>query len=197
MPLRAKKFDPPPVSKLSNVLHGLGVTRIDHDFDAPANAMSDLLPEELSSRPALKLHQPGDELAVHFSDTQQLKQIGKHLIRWRTEIENQQLHLQSQQQHWTRQMLLEHQAIDQRKTDLDCRERQIKAMEFQLTQLQNDVIDAQVALQQTVVSLTECKQGDQRDGQTIAALMTLRFELHERFDYLVQRWQRFKQQSQA
>lgn len=197
MPLRAQKFDPAPVSKLAHVLQAMGVTRIDHDFKGDADPSWDGDAAESSPRPALKLHQPGDESAVHFSDTKRLQQIGQHLIRWRTELENQQLQLQSQQQHWTRQMLLEHQAIDQRKHALDSRERQVKAMEFQLTQLQNDVIDAQVALQQTVVSLTECKQGDQRDGQTIAALMTLRFELHERFDYLVQRWQRFKQQSQA
>lgn len=193
MPLRAKKLESPPVSNLSSVLHGLGVTRIEHQFEGKSNRPTAGRLAESSLRPAIKLHQPGDESTVQFSDTQQLQQMGRHFIRWRRELEKQQSQLQSQQQHWTRQMLLEHQAIDQRQSDLDNRERQIKAMEFQVVQLQNDVIDAQVALQQTVASLTQCKQGDQRDGQTIAALTTLRFELHERFDYLVRRWQRLKQ----
>ena len=200
MPLRAQNPISPPVSGLTNVLHGLGVTRIEHDFDAPATAMaaadSSELPASASMRSALKLHQPHDETAIQFSDTKQLQQMGRHLIRWRTELQRQQAQLQNEQKHWTRQMQLEHEVIAEKNAKLDHRERQIKSIEFQLMQLQNNVIDAQVALEQTVAELTDCKRGDNRDGRTIAALTTLRFELNERFEYLVIRWQKLQREMQ-
>ena len=200
MPLRAKKTVSPPVSGLTDVLNGLGVTRIEHDFDAQASCVgvadSSEMPASASMRPALKLHQPHDETAIQFSDTKQLQQMGRHLIRWRTELQKQQAQLQTEQKHWTRQMQLEHEVIAEKNAKLDHRERQVKSIEFQLMQLQNDVIDAQVALQQTVAELTECKRGDNRDGQTIAALTTLRFELNQRFEYLVKRWQRLQSEIQ-
>ena len=201
MPLRAQKPVSPPVLGLTDVLNGLGVTRIEHDFDAQATGVtvadSSEMPAPATMRPALKLHQPHDETAIQFSDTKQLQQMGRHLIRWRTELQKQQAQLQNEQKHWTRQMQLEHKVIAEKNAKLDHRERQIKSIEFQLMQLQNDVIDAQVALEQTVAELTQCKRGDNRDGQTIAALTTLRFELNERFEYLVKRWQRLQSELQA
>ena len=200
MSLRAQKVVTPSVSGLTDVLHGIGVTRIKHDFDAPATGGSDNDPSQLpaapSLRPVLRLHQPHDETAIQFSDTKQLQQMGRHLIRWRTELQRQQTQLQTEQKHWTRQMQLEHEVIAEKNAKLDHRERQIKSIEFQLMQLQNDVIDAQVALEQTVAELAECKRGDNRDGRTIAALTTLRFELNERFEYLVKRWQRLQSEMQ-
>lgn len=204
MSLRAKKSVSPPVSKLTAVLHGLGVTRIEHDFDIRAtdsglgnSAPDDSSPPAPPTRPALRLHQPHDETAIQFSDTKQLQQMGRHLIRWRTELEKQQAQLQSQQHHWTQQMQLEHKLIADRGAQLDHREHQIKSIEFQLMQLQNDVIDAQVALQQTVAALTECKETKKHDGRTIAELTTLRFELNERFEYMVKRWTKLRTEIQS
>lgn len=188
MPLRAQK----PVSKLATVLNGLGVTRIEHDFGEVAPASAKETPNAPPLRPVLRLHQPHDESAVQFSDTKQLQQMGRHLIRWRTELENQQAQLRSEQYHWTRQMQLEHELIAEHNARLDQRQQQTKSIEFQVMQLQNDVIDAQVALQQTVTALTECTLAENRkhdrDGRTIAELQTLRFELNERFEYLAKRW---------
>ena len=195
MPLRAQKLVTQPVSKLATVLNGLGVTRIDHDFDGDAVPVK-ANPKSESRRPVLRLHQPRDESAVQFSDTKQLQQMGRHLIRWRAELENQQAQLKSEQYHWTRQMQLEHELIADRNAKLDHRDRQTKSIEFQVMQLQNDVIDAQVALQQTVASLTECSrrenQKHDRDGRTIAELTALKFELNERFEYLAKRWQQLR-----
>ena len=188
MSLRAKIPASPRVSKLPAVLKGLGVTRIEHDFDGHSENREPA--SHSPPRPVLKLHQPQDEMAIKFSDTQQLQQMGRHLIRWRTELERQQKQLRSEQHHWTCQMQLEHEVIDDRKSGLDHRERQIKSTEFQLMQLQNDIIDAQVALEQIVAELTDCQSGDNRDGKTIAALTSLRFEINERFEYLVKRWQK-------
>ena len=192
MPLRAQK----PVSKLATVLNGLGVTRIEHDFGQADAAAADKAPSSPPLRPVVRLHQPQDESAVQFSDTKQLQQMGRHLIRWRTELENQQKQLRSEQYHWTRQMQLEHELIAERNAKLDQRQLQTKSIEFQVMQLQNDVIDAQVALEQTVTSLTECtvveNQKYDRDGRTIAELQTLRFELTERFEYLAKRWKNLR-----
>ncbi len=195
MPLRAQKPVTPPVSNPATVLNGLGVTRIKHDFDGAEPSVA-AAAKSAPDRPVLRLHQPRDESAVQFSDTKQLQQMGRHLIRWRTELENQQAQLKSEQYHWTRQMQLEHELIADRNAKLDHRDRQTKSIEFQLMQLQNDIIDAQVALQQTVASLTECSlienQKHNRDGRTIAELTALRFELNERFEYLAKRWQKLR-----
>lgn len=187
MPLRAQKPVSQPASSLATVLNGLGVTRIEHDFDGGAASAKNPL-----KAPVLRLHQPQDESTVQFSDTKQLQQMGRHLIRWRAELERQQTQLKSEQLHWTKQMQLEHELIADRNAKLDQRGRQTKSVEFQVMQLQNDVIDAQVALQQTVAALTECNeakhQPHDRDGRTIAELTALRFELNERFEYLATRW---------
>jgi hypothetical protein len=196
MPLRAQKSVSQPVSKLSTVLKGLGVTRIEHDFGGVVAASSEETPDAPPLRPVIRLHQPRDEGAIQFSDTKQLQQLGQHLIRWRTELEKQQTQLRSEQHHWTRQMQLEHELIADRNDRLDQRQRQTKSIEFQVMQLQNDVIDAQVALEQTVTALTECShlenQKHDRDGRTIAELTALRFEITERFDYLEKRWKNLR-----
>lgn len=201
MPLRAQKPVSQPASNLATVLNGLGVTRIEHDFDGDAPAAQDTLNQDTLNQgtqnsgatpSAIRLHQPDDELAVQFSDAKQIQQMGRHLVRWRNELQRQQVQLRSEQYHWTRQMQLEHELIADRNAKLDQRQRQTKSIEFQVMQLQNDVIDAQVALQQTVAALTECTEAKQqphdRDGRTIAELTALRFELNERFEYLAKRW---------
>ncbi len=201
MSLRARKLSPPSDSKLNTVLQRLGVTRIDHDFEAAADEDFAASGADASSpgiaMPALKLHRPDDETAIKFTDAKQLQQMGRHLIRWRTELQRQQTQLQSEQRHWTQQMQLEHKLIADHKTRLDSRQRHIKSTEFQLMQLQNDVIDAQVALQRTVESLTRCQSGDDRDGNIVAELTTLRFELYQRFDYVVTRWAQLRSQIQS
>ena len=192
MPLRAQKPNLRMTSKPSTVLNGLGVTRIEHDFEGGVASPAEENAEARPLRPVLRLHQPQDETTVQFSDTKQLQQMGRHLIRWRNELERQQTQLRSEQHHWTRQMQLEHELIADRNAKLDHRQRQTKSIEFQVMQLQNDVIDAQIALEKTVTSLTECNdienQRHDRDGRTIAELKTLRFEINERFEYLAKRW---------
>jgi len=183
-------------SKPSIVLNGLGVTRIEHDFEGDVAASAEKTADDAVNarphRPVLRLHQPQDESTVQFSDTKQLQQMGRHLIRWRNELERQQTQLRSEQHHWTRQMQLEHELIADRNAKLDHRQRQTKSIEFQVMQLQNDVIDAQIALEKTVIALTECTEAENqkhdRDGRTIAELKTLRFEIIERFEYLAKRW---------
>jgi len=196
MPLRAQQSVSPPVSKLATVLNGLGVTRIEHDFEFDVASPGEANTDSSELRPVLRLHQPQDEAAVQFSDTKQLQQMGRHLIRWRAELERQQAQLRSEQYHWTRQMQLEHNLIADRNAQLDQRQRQTKSVEFQVMQLQNDVIDAQVALSKTVTALTECSEAENRaydrDGRTIAELTALRFELNERFEYLAERWTKLR-----
>jgi len=68
----------------------------------------------------------------------------------------------------------------------------VRSLESQLLQLQNDVIDGQAALQTVSEKISNDGFLHVVDGEKIAALEDLRFEISERFDYLVERWQRFR-----
>ncbi len=65
------------------------------------------------------------------------------------------------------------------------RENQIRSLQFHLLQMQNDVIDSQLAMEQ-VIGHFENVDGD---AYLKVALELLRFEVTERFDYVCQRWE--------
>jgi len=65
------------------------------------------------------------------------------------------------------------------------REDQIRSLQFHLLQMQNDVIDSQLAMEQ-VIGHFEHVDGD---AYLRVALELLRFEVTERFDYICQRWE--------
>jgi len=136
----------------------------------------------------LKIFQP-EEPSL---DAEHTRQLGQHLIRWRAELEAAQADFDDQQKRWSQQQEVEQQDISLRHKTLQQRERQVRSLESQLLQLQNDVIDGQAALQTVSEKISNDGFLHVVDGEKIAALEDLRFEISERFDYLVERWQRFR-----
>ena len=72
-----------------------------------------------------------------------------------------------------------------REQEIKNREDQIRSLQYHLLQMQNDVIDSQLAMDK-VISHFENIEGD--DFLRIA-LELLRFEVTERFDYICHRWE--------
>ena len=66
------------------------------------------------------------------------------------------------------------------------------SLEDQLLQLQNDVIDGHTALQEVAEKLSKEGFLHVTDKEKVGALEDLRFEISERFDYLIERWERFR-----
>jgi hypothetical protein len=59
-------------------------------------------------------------------------------------------------------------------------------LQFELLQLQNDVIDSQLAMEEIVQQFAN----EDSEGKLLVALEMLRFEIRERFDYVSERWDR-------
>ena len=77
--------------------------------------------------------------------------------------------------------------LRQRKTgqaDLKQQEQQLRALQFELLQLQNQLIDGQLATRELIGDL-------QIPGQQESALQSLKFELNQRFDHVMVTWREF------
>ena len=171
------------VANPQSVLNHIGSLPVDLSEDAPAAHL-----EAQTAPVELKIFQP-EEPSL---DAEHTRQLGQHLIRWRAELEAAQADFDDQQKRWSQQQEVEQQDISLRHKTLQQRERQVRSLESQLLQLQNDVIDGQAALQTVSEKISNDGFLHVVDGEKIAALEDLRFEISERFDYLVERWQRFR-----
>ncbi len=183
MVFAAKQFG----SRVANpqtVLNHIGSVPVDLSDEAPSPAAN------LETAPVgLKIFQPQETTL----ETEQARQLGQHLIRWRAELEAAQADFEDQQRAWYLQREVEQQDIALRHKTLQQRERQVRSLERQLLQLQNDVIDGQAALQSVAEQLSADGFLHVMDEEKISALEDLRFEISERFDYLVERWVRFRE----
>ena len=141
--------------------------------------------DQPSSR--LKIFQPQTEPA----DAQQTRQLGQHLIQWRAQLEAAQADFDQQKHRWHCQNEAQQETIERQQQTLQQRERQVRSLEAQLLQLQNDVIDGQTALRTIAETISRDGFLHVIDEEKIAALEDLRFEISERFDYLIERWARF------
>ena len=143
--------------------------------------------DTIQSSARLKIFQPQTETA----DAQQTRQLGRHLIQWRAQLEAAQADFDQQKHHWHCQNEAQQENIDRQQQTLQQRERQVRSLETQLLQLQNDVIDGQTALRAIAETISRDGFLHVIDQEKIAALEDLRFEISERFDYLIERWTRF------
>ncbi len=161
---------------------------LDHIGSVPVD-----LTDDASTAPSvrLKIFQPEETTP----DLEQTRQLGLHLMRWRSELEMAQADFDLQRSQWHQQQEAAEQEIASRHQTLQQRERQIRSLEGQLLQLQNDVIDGQAALQTVAAQISHDGFLHVQDEEKIAALEDLRFEISERFDYLVKRWERFRDSS--
>ena len=182
MAFAAKQFG----SRIANpqtVLNHIGSVPVDLSDDAPSSAAdTDTAPV------GLKIFQP-EETTL---EKEQARQLGQHLIRWRAELEAAQANFEEQKRNAYRQQEVDQQEIARRHKTLQQRERQVCSLEDQLLQLQNDVIDGHTAQQAIAEKLSREGFLHVVDEEKIGALEDLRFEISERFDYLIERWQRFR-----
>ncbi len=182
MAFAAKQFG----SRVANpqtVLNHIGSVPVDLSDDASTPDA------DINEAPVgLKIFQPEENTL----DKEQARQLGQHLIRWRAELEAAQANLQRQKHEAYRQQEVDQQEIARRHKTLQQRERQVSSLENQLLQLQNDVIDGHTALQEVAETLSQEGFLHVVDEEKIGALEDLRFEITERFDYLIERWEKFR-----
>jgi len=178
MAFAAKQFG----SRVANpqtVLNHIGSVPVDLSDDASAPVA------DVEAVPVgLKIFQPQETTL----DKEQARQLGEHLIRWRAELEAAQAHLDEQRLHAYRQQEVDQHEIARRHKTLQQRERQVCSLEDQLLQLQNDVIDGHTGLQEVAEKLSREGFLHVTDEEKVGALEDLRFEISERFDYLIKRW---------
>ncbi len=182
MAFAAKQFG----SRIANpqtVLNHIGSVPIDLSEDASTHEANT---EETSV--GLKIFQPEENTL----DREQARQLGQHLIRWRAELEAAQANLEQQRRHAYEQQEVDQREIARRHKTLQQRERQVSSLESQLLQLQNDVIDGHAALQEIAEKISQEGFLHVVDEEKIGALEDLRFEISERFDYLIERWEKFR-----
>lgn len=182
MAFAAKQFG----SRVANpqtVLNHIGSVPVDLSDDASA-PVADVEAVTVG----LKIFQP-EETTL---EKEQARQLGQHLIRWRAELEAAQANLEEQRLHAYRQQEVDQHEIARRHKTLQQRERQVCSLEDQLLQLQNDVIDGHTALQEVAEKLSKEGFLHVTDEEKVGALEDLRFEISERFDYLIERWERFR-----
>ena len=189
MALAAKQFG----SSLANpqaVLASIGSRPVDLS-DTDASSIFQIPHQGENPAVPLKIFQPEESTA----STEQTRQLGQHLSRWREQLESQQATFDEERLHWILQCDQDHQQLDERDKVVEQRLRQVQSLERQLLQLQNDVIDGQTALREVAAKLSAEGFAEVSDPEKIAALEDLRFEISERFDYLVKRWDRFRAES--
>ena len=183
MAFAAKQFGSR-VANPQSVLHHIGSLPVDLSEETLASAL-----DAEAAPVGLKIFQPQETTL----EAEQARQLGQHLVRWRAELEAAQADFEDQQRAWYLQREVEQQEIALRHKTLQQRERQVRSLEGQLLQLQNDVIDGQTALQSVAEQLSADGFLHVMDEEKISALEDLRFEISERFDYLVERWVRFRE----
>lgn len=124
----------------------------------------------------------------HSSEAAQAKQLGQHLVRWQAELQRQQDCLEHEKTHWHRQAGLAHERQLEQQKSFEQREQQIRSLEYQLLQLQNDVIDGQMAMRAVADQMLAAEATAAGTPERADAMTLLRFELNQRFDYLIKRW---------
>lgn len=181
MALAAKQFGSAKANP-SLVLRHIGASPVDLSDDAPAPN------KPAAAAVQLKVFQPDEPTA----DAEQTRQLGQHLVQWQARLEEQQSTFDEERLHWILQCDMDYELLEEKTQSVNHRLRQVKSLERQLLQLQIDVIDGQTALRP--VADTLCQEGfaDSTDAEKIAALEDLRFEISERFDYLIKRWDQFR-----
>jgi len=181
MAFAAKQFG----SRIANpqtVLNHIGSVPVDLSHDASSVTEAESVPV------GLKIFQP-EETSL---DQEQTRQLGKHLIRWRAELEVAQANFEEQKRHVYQQQESDQQEIARRHKTLQQRERQVRSLEDQLLQLQGEVIDGHAALQEVAEKISREGFLHVVDEEKIGALEDLRFEISERFDNLIERWAHFR-----
>jgi DNA repair exonuclease SbcCD ATPase subunit len=116
----------------------------------------------------------------------QIVEIANHLRDRNAGLSRRESELKKRMHIWQTQVDAQLAMSAYREKSLRERESQIKNLQFELLQLQNDVIDSQLAMEEIVQQFAN----EDSEGKLLVALEMLRFEIRERFDYVSERWDR-------
>ncbi len=125
--------------------------------------------------------------SIHPTDIQpddRNRQLIAHLKAKERSLVEQDVNHQVRVWNWQQEVAKTQAAQDRRQADLNQQEQQLRALQFELLQLQNQLIDGQLATRELIGDL-------QIPGQQESALQSLKFELNQRFDHVMVTWREF------
>ena len=115
----------------------------------------------------------------------QIAELTSHLKRRRDQLVEKEQNLNAKITSWQASMDARGAANTDRESELRIREKQLRSLQFHLLQMQNDVIDSQLAMEGVI----EHFENTESDEYMKLALELLRFEVLDRFDYISKRWE--------
>jgi hypothetical protein len=152
-----------------------------------APGSSDLGSSDLASENSDSSH----NFAMAQPPTPQVQQLVDHLHRRQKELAQREADLQAEVYHWDKQVLASKASINKRAAELEQHLTQVEQQQSLLVKLQQNLIDSQTAIRATVERLIE--QSDA--GELKSELLNLQVELGNRFDEILNRWDRVSQWS--
>lgn len=126
-----------------------------------------------------------DQLDQPLEVPVQIAELTSHLKRRRDELLQKEKDLNGKITSWQASVDARGAATTNRESQLQIREKQLRSLQFHLLQMQNDVIDSQLAMEDVI----EHFENTESDDYMKLALELLRFEVLDRFDYISKRWE--------
>ncbi len=120
--------------------------------------------------------------------TRQIEQLVSHLRNRQKDLIQREADLQAQAYHWEQQVLSSKSHLRRRTSELEQHCSQVQLQQTQLVKLQQNLVDSQQALRVVIERIVD----DCQPAELKAELHALRRELNERFDVILNRWERFK-----
>lgn len=126
-----------------------------------------------------------DRLDEHIEVPLQVLELADHLKHSRQKLVERERELDRNVESWREDIDSQRAANSATAGELRNRELQLRSLQFHLLQMQNDLVDSQVAMESVIRHFENVDS----DGFLKQALELLRFEVLDRFDYLSKRWE--------
>jgi len=125
--------------------------------------------------------------------TPQVQQLVDHLHQQQKKLAQREADLQAEVYHWDKQVLASKAALKKRAAELEQHLTQVEQQQSLLVKLQQNLIDSQTAIRATVERLIEHSDAAELKSE----LLNLQLELGQRFDEILNRWERVSQWHQV
>jgi hypothetical protein len=190
-----------PISDPSRIMEMINGFRADHP--APVREGSGVVRKTgaaSSNRPLpphLKLHVERDSEHETWStpapiSSHQVEQLVQHLRTRQRELDQREAHLQASVYRHEQQLAGSQAQLKKRASELEQQLSQVKLQQAQLIKLQQNMIETQTSLRRVIERIVEnCEPGLLKQE-----LQKLRFELSEKLDAILCRWEKLKRQHQ-
>ena len=126
-----------------------------------------------------------DQLEQPLELPQQVAELAGHLKRRQMELSKKEVALTETIESWRTNLDARGAANTHRELQLKNREQQLRSLQFHLLQMQNDIVDSQLAMEEVI----EHFDNTETDEYLRLAVELLRFEVLDRFDYVSKRWE--------